>query len=528
MKPARDIMKRYQGTVDVCIVGAGAAGSTLAKSLAEAGLSVVVLEAGPWLDTQQDFINDELSMLGKLDWDDLRISGGNHPISLGRINTGRAVGGSTVHFTSIKLRLHPEDFLRGSRQGDGPDWPITYEELAPYYQKVEKFLGVSGPAYFPWGAFHGPYPQGELPLSAGDEVIARGFEKLHLRWCMAPHAVLTEGKDGRSPCMYYGFCVNGCKSDAQSTALVTWIPDAVKAGAEIREGCFAVRINLDSNGSARSVTYLHEGRETEQAARIIIVSCYSIETPRLLLNSACGQFPDGLGNRSGQVGRNLMVHPQAEVYAHFPEPLDHFITPPVGVMTQDSYGTQSGRGFSGGYTMVRNAHFPIDFITTLLTGNPHLWGPRLFQVMDGYTHWTSLVAMNEMLPREENRVTLAQEVDQNGIPVAQVTMNYNENDSNLLAASARHAEEVLQAAGADQILNTTGSGHLLGTCRMGNDPNTSVVDRYCRSHDIPNLYICDGSVFVTEGAVNPSLTIEALALRTADRILGGRSGRNWR
>ena len=148
--------------------------------------------------------------------------------------------------------------------------------------------------------------------------------------------------------------------------------------------------------------------------------------------------------------------------------------------------------------------------------------------MDGYTHWTSLVAMNEMLPREENRVTLAQEVDQNGIPVAQVTMNYNENDSNLLAASARHAEEVLQAAGADQILSTTGSGHLLGTCRMGNDPNTSVVDQYCRSHDIPNLYICDGSVFVTEGAVNPSLTIEALALRTADRILGGRSGGKWR
>ncbi|MBM3925669.1 MAG: GMC family oxidoreductase [SAR202 cluster bacterium] len=519
MKPSRDIMKHHTGPVDVCIVGAGAAGSTLAKTLAEGGMSVVVLEAGPWLDTQQDFVNDELAMLGKIDWDDLRISGGNHPISLGRINTGRAVGGSTIHFTSIKLRLHPQDFLRGSMQGSGPDWPLTYDDLSPYYRKAEEFLSVFGPHHFPWGGFHGPYPHGELPLSAGDEVIARGFEKLGMRWTMSPHAILTGTKDGRSPCMYYGFCVNGCKSDAQSTALVTWIPAAVRAGAEVRDNSFALRINVDDNGHAKSVTYLHEGREAEQQAKIIIVSCYSIETPRLLLNSATGQCPDGLCNRSGQVGRNLMVHPQTEVYGRFPGPMDHFITPLVGIISQDPYGTQKGRDFTGGYSMVRNAHFPIDFIATLLTGRPDLWGKKMFDVMDHYTHWTSLVTMNEMLPRQDNRVTLARETDKNGVPVAHVTMSYDDNDNKMLQAAARHGEEVLRAGGADEILHTTGSGHLLGTCRMGMDPNTSVVDPFCRSHDVRNLFICDGSVFVTAGALNPSLTIEALALRTADHIL---------
>lgn len=513
-------MRRHQGPVDVCIIGAGAAGSVLARSLAEGGLSVVVLEAGPWLDTQRDFVNDELAMLGKVDWDDLRISGGNHPVTLGRINTGKAVGGSTVHFTSIKLRLHPEDFNRGAVQGMKLDWPLAYGDLAPYYKKVEDFLGVSGPRDFPWGDFHGPYPQGQLPLSAGDEAIARGFEKLGMRWRMAPHAILTGQKDGRSPCMYYGFCVNGCKSDAQSNALVTWTPAAVAAGAEIRDSSFAVGINLDDQGQAKSVTYLHEGREMEQEASIIIVSCYSIETPRLLLNSASSLFPDGLCNRSGQVGRNLMVHPQAETYAHFPEPLDHFVTPPVGVMSQDAYGKRSEQGLPGGYTMVRNAHFPIDFITTLLSGNPDLWGEKLFDVMDEYTHWISLVTMNEMLPRPGNRVTLASDLDQNGVPVASVNMDYEEGDLELLGISGQHGEEVLRAGGADKILHTTGSGHLLGTCRMGDDPETSVVDRWCRSHDVPNLFICDGSVFVTAGALNPSLTIEALALRTADHILG--------
>jgi choline dehydrogenase-like flavoprotein len=513
MKPQRDTMKRYDGAVDVCIVGAGAAGSTLAKELAEGGLSVVVLEAGRWLDTQEDFLNDELSMLGTLDWDDIRLSEGENPLMLGRANTGRAVGGSTVHFTAMKLRLHPDDFKLRTNEGIAVDWPFDYDELEPYYDKAEDFVGVSGPRDTPWPGNRHSYPQGELPLNAGDEMIAEGFEKLGIQWRMTPHAVLTGEKDGRSPCMFYGFCVQGCKSDAKGSALVTWVPAAVKAGAEFRESCFAVRIETSADGLATGVSYLQDGELKQQRAGIVIVSCYSIETPRLLLNS-------GLANGSGQVGRNLMVHPASIGYGRFDRPLDNFITPPVGIMTQDPYGTQPEKPFKRGYLLNRYSMFPIEFVTTLVDAHPEICGPRMHEVMDQYPYWTLLTSQNEMLPRSDNRVVLSDVPDANGVPVAKVTMSYDDNDKAMLKHSDRYVEEVLRAAGAEEVLMVPGQYHLLGTCRMGENPAESVVDPDCRSHDVPNLFVCDGSVFPTIGSVNPSLTIEAIALRTAERLLG--------
>lgn len=521
MKPMRDVMRRHTGRVDVCIVGAGAAGSTLAKELAEGGLTVVVLEAGKWFDTQEDFLNDELEMYPALNWDDPRISDGEDALQLGRTNTGRAVGGTTVHFTSMKLRLHPDDFNVYSTEGIGVDWPFGYDELEPYYERAEDFIGVSGPRHVPWPGNRKSYPQGELPLNAGDEVLAKGMEKLGIQWCMTPHAILTGEKDGRSPCMFYGFCSQGCKSDAKSSALVTWVPAAVKAGAEFREECFATRIETNSAGLATRVVYLHNGIEYGQEADLVIVCCYSIETPRLLLNSANSQFPDGLCNRNGLVGKNLMVHPASIAFGHFPEPLDNFVSPPVGIMSQDDYLTRPERDFKRGFLLNRYSMFPIDFITTLLEENPDLWGPRLFEVMDDYPHWTILTSQNEMLPRESNQVKLSKELkDKHGIPVAHVTMSYDDNEKAMLRHTDKVVRDVMEAAGAEQVLLARGAYHLLGTCRMGTDPERSVVGPSCRSHDIPNLLICDGSVFPTIGAANPSLTIEALALRTAAQMLG--------
>lgn len=520
MKPPKEQMRRYQGAVDVCIIGAGAAGSTLAKELAGGGLKVVVLEAGDWLDTQEDFINDELAMLGVLDWEETRISDGTDPIPAGRPNTGKGIGGSTIHFTAMKLRLHPDDFHLRTTEGIGEDWPFGYEELRPYYEAVEDFVGVSGPHDMPWPGNRHKYPQGELPLNAGDQVLAKGFEQLGMQWRMTPHAILTGPKEGRSPCMYYGFCMNGCKSDAKGSALVTWVPAAVKAGAEFRERCHVTRIECGPDGRAQRVLYMHEGREHSQEAAMFVVSGYSIETPRLLLNSASAQFPDGLANSSGMVGRNLMVHPASIAYGRFGEPLDNFIAPPVGIMTQDPYGTQAGREFRRGYMLNRYAYFPIDFITTLLEDNPDLWGPELFQLMDTYSHWTILTSQNEQLPSLDNRVTLSDEKrDQYGLPVAHLTMNYNDDDRRMLDHARNLNEQVLKASGADRVLHAKSAYHVLGTCRMGSDPAASVVDPFCRAHDIPNLFVCDGSVFVTQGAVNPSLTIEAIAMRTARHIL---------
>ncbi|MDQ3672165.1 MAG: GMC family oxidoreductase [Actinomycetota bacterium] len=248
------VMRTHDGSVDACIVGCGAGGSVLAKELAEGGMSVVVLEAGDWIDSLEDMVNDELSMIGPLDWDDLRISDGDDPIKTGRVNTGRAVGGTTVHFTAMSLRLDPSDFEIATRDGVGVDWPFGYDELAPYYSEVERTLPVSGPRRSAWPS-GAPYPHGALPWSAKDHTLAAGMDELGLHVEMTPHAIATTPVDGRSACMFYGFCIDGCKSDAKGGMQVTYVPKAVAAGAEIRANCFATRIETE-RGQVSGVTYL--------------------------------------------------------------------------------------------------------------------------------------------------------------------------------------------------------------------------------------------------------------------------------
>lgn len=503
----RRTMRRHDGRVDACIVGCGAAGAVLARLLAEGGMSVVVLEAGDWLDSRTDMVNDELSMLGALDWDDLRIVDGDDPIKTGRVNTGRAVGGTTVHYTAVAVRLHPDDFRVRSNDGVAVDWPFGYEELEPFYAEVERTLPVSGPrrSPYPSGA---PYPHGELPWSTKDLVIGKGLDALGLHVEMTPHAIATGNVNGRSACMYYGFCMDGCKSDAKGGTHVSYVPAAVAAGAEIRPGCFATRIETRS-GRAAGVAYLQDGEERFQAADRVFVCGYAIETPRLLLNSG------NLANSSDQVGRNLMVHSGPIAYGRFDQPLDSFVTPPVGVMTMDPYGTQTGRDFVRGFWMNTYCQFPINFAQALVHGNPDLWGRELMDVLDEYAHWGMLATLGEVLPNPENRVTLADERDEHGVPVARITFSFGDNDRAIVEAERELAVRALEAAGATRTLTSDGTHHVLGTCRMGTDPETSVVDPGCRSHDVPNLWICDGSVFPTCGAVNPSLTIQALATRTA-------------
>ena len=509
----RRVMRHHDGIVDACIIGSGAAGAVLAKELAEAGMTVVVLEAGRWLDTRRDFVNDELSMLGTVDWDDVRITDGNDPLKLGRVNTGRAVGGTTVHYTAAALRLDPTDFDIASRDGVGVDWPFGYDELAPYYAQVERTLPVSGPRSSAW-ASGAPYPHGELPRSAKDDVLAIGFDKVGYRVEMTPHAIATGPVDGRSACMYYGFCMDGCKSDAKGSVNVNYLPKAVAAGAEIRAECFVTRIET-AGGRATGVTYLHDGDEQFQAADRVIVCGYAVETPRLLLNSG------NLANSSDQVGRNLMVHSGPVIYGHFDRPLDSFITPPVGIITRDPYPSDPGRrGFARGWLFNTYAQFPVNFAHSVAGDNPDLWGHDLMEVLDDYAHWGLIAGLGEVLPSADNRVTLAEEVDDHGVPVARVTFSYGDNDRALIAAMTDDGTRIMEAADADRVLVSQGTHHVLGTCRMGADPATSVVDANCRTHDIDNLWVCDGSVLPSVGAVNPSLTIQAIATRTANHMIG--------
>jgi choline dehydrogenase-like flavoprotein len=513
----RGIMRRHDGPVDACIVGCGAAGAVLAKELAEGGWSVVVLEAGDWLDSREDFVNDELSMLGPLDWDDLRIVDGDDPLKTGRVNTGRAVGGTTVHYTAVALRLRPDDFRVHSTDGVAVDWPFGYDELAPYYAEVERTLPVSGPrrSAYDSGA---PYPHGALPWSAKDHVLGAGLDALGLHVEMTPHAIATGNVNGRSACMYYGFCMDGCKSDAKGGTHVSYVPAAVAAGAEIRPGCFATRIESE-RGRVTGVAYLEGGEERFQPAARVFACGYAIETPRLLLNSG------NLANSSDQVGRNLMVHSGPIVYGRFDRPLDSFVTPPVGVMTMDTYPSDAGRGFVRGFWMNTYSQFPINFAQSLTGGNPELWGRDLMDVLDEYANWGLLATLGEVLPSPDNRVTLADELDDNGVPVARITFSFGDNDRAIVEAERELAVQAMEAAGATRVLTSDGTHHVLGTCRMGDDPETSVVGPDCRSHDVESLWICDGSVFPTAGAVNPSLTIQAIATRTARLALAGAAER---
>jgi choline dehydrogenase-like flavoprotein len=515
--------------VDILIVGAGAAGGVLCKELAEAGFKVVVLEAGPHWVPERDFVSDEKGA-SKLYWTDPRVTAGSDPIELGANVTGKGVGGSTVHYSMVALRMHRSDFMVRTLDAIAEDWPITYADLEPYYDEVERELGISGPLTWPWDPpRRGPYPYREHPFNSVAQLFIKGCERLGVTWAPCPLATISAPKDGRPPCVYRGFCVYGCSTNAKSSTLVTYIPKAIRAGAEIRANCMATRVNLAPNGRARSVTYIRtiedgagQGRqiEEEQEAGIVILSCYSIETPRLLLNSAQAGHPDGLVNSSGLVGKGLMVHPAHIVYGRFPEVIYQYKAPPTLALSQHFYETDPKNDYARGFTIEPIGPFPAAFARQA-QASLGLWGEELRRFMLDYNHYAGWGIVGECLPDDRNTVTLdPHDKDQYGLPVARVTFAWGDNDKKLISAGIDKQRELLEAAGAEVTWTAGDTAHILGACRMGSDPSNSVVDEWCRAWDVPNLFICDGSVFVTSAAVNPSLSIQALAARTADYIAG--------
>jgi choline dehydrogenase-like flavoprotein len=292
--------------VDVVVVGVGSAGGVLVQRLARAGLHVVGIEAGPFWDTERDWVSDEAGS-HKLYWTAARVVGGKNPIALGANNSGHGVGGGSVHWAGFTPRFHPSDFRIFTDDGVGADWPLTYADLRPYYEILEREIPVSGPAHFPWGDPHGytygPHPSGEVT-----NVLVRGCTKLGIRVVAGGPVAINAGAHADRPhCIYRGFCIQGCKVGAKQSTLVSHVPDAIDHGAEIRAGSMVSRIAV-AHGRVTGVHYFDvDGQEHFQRARLVIVSGYAIETPRLLLNSACADFPDGLANSSGTVGKYLMV-----------------------------------------------------------------------------------------------------------------------------------------------------------------------------------------------------------------------------
>ena len=510
--------RKYKEDADICIVGAGAAGGVLAYELSKAGLKVVVIEAGPFWNPQTDFASDELSMTG-LGWQETRMVSGSDPLQMGHNNSGRGVGGGTTHFTGVFLRFHESDFRTKTVDGVGEDWPISYEDLAPYYDKIEKEIAVSGPKHFPWGPFNGPYPYPERePLSANAEIFRIGCEKLGLRSVVAPLAINSAPFDGRPPCINRGFCNQGCLPNAKFSTLIHHIPKAIQLGAEVLSDCMVTQVLMDKEGLVTGVTFVHEGHTYEQKARIVILASFVVETPRLLLHSANSRFPDGLANSSGWIGKAIMPHSSNDAYGKFDEEIRLYKGTPVLATTQEFYESDPSRGFSRGYTLHAHGSRPVEMAKGI-SKSAKLWGPALRQAMLDYNFYGRITLVGEVLPDPANRVTLAEEKDDFGIPRAHVAFSYGENDHKLIAHAVAKMNEIIEAAGGTPAFVTDDTAHLMGGCRMGVDPTTSVTNSFGQTHDIPNLFIAGASLFVTSGGGNPTNTVMALAARSADYIV---------
>jgi choline dehydrogenase-like flavoprotein len=511
-------MRQYaeKEAVDFVIVGAGAGGATLACRLAERGFSVIVFEAGPFWRPLDDFASDELAQQD-LFWTDERLIGGDDPIALGGNNSGRGVGGSTVHYSMIALRFRPEWFKSRSLLGYGVDWPIDYADIAPYYEEAEQALAVAGPVRYPWGPARRRYPYRPHEVNAAGLVLARGAEKLGVQWAATPLTTVSAPRGRSPPCVYRGFCNYGCSTNAKQSALTVWIPRALRAGAEVRDLAMVGRIET-ARGRASGVAYHREGAWRFQNARNVVVAGYAIETPRLLLNSAGPSAPDGLANSSGLVGTHLMTHAGPGAWATFEEEIRWYKGPPNMAVTEHWNYSDAGKDFYGGYAFMSQGPLPMAWAQTLATSRG-LWGVALRDEMRKYNHMAGFVPVGETEPRPQNRVELCDETDRFGLRIPKVIFSYSENDRRLQRHAVRFMSQTLAAAGGYDIwTNYKDTSHLLGTCRMGDDPETSVVNADGRSWDVPNLWICDGSLFPTSGGVNPSLTIQALACRAAARI----------
>jgi choline dehydrogenase-like flavoprotein len=512
-------MREYALTdpVDFVIVGTGAGGATLACRLAEHGFSVVALDAGPYFRPLEDFASDE-SEQTKLYWTDDRVVDGENPLELGSNNSGKAVGGSTVHFAMVSLRFRPEWFKSRSLLGYGADWPLDWREMWAYYAEVEDALKIAGPINYPWGPPRPRYPYRAHELNAAARALADGCEALGIKWTETPIATLSSPRGLAHPCVYRGFCVSGCSTNAKQSALVTWIPRAIAAGAEIRDLAMVGRVETDDHGLASGVHYHRNNAWHFQRARNVVVAGYAIETPRLLLNSKSSRFPDGLANRSGLVGKNLMVQSNQAVWGTMNREVRSYKGPPSLALTEHWNYEDDGKDFFGGYCYMSQGPLPQLWANTLLSARG-LWGSRLISEMEHYNHVVGLKIVGEMLPQERNCVSLAEQTDQYGLPIPRVSYSWCDNDRRLIEHSLSFMTQALEVIDAKDLWRQQDDTcHLNGTARMGFDPQTSVVNADCRSWDVQNLWICDGSVFPTVGGVNPSLTIQAIACRTADRI----------
>ncbi len=510
------VMKTYNiiETVDAVVIGTGAGGAPLLSRLAKAGLKVVALEAGSFWNPATDFATDEVAQ-SKLFWNDERLSAGNNPLAFGNNNSGIGVGGSTLHFTAYTPRPQADDFNLYSEFGVGKNWPIGYDDLERYLDEIEQFIGVSGPSFYPWGKErNSSYPLAPLPLNGAAQLMEKGCKSLGITTSPAPNAALSakyyqEGIGWRNACTNRGFCQAGCTTGGKSSMDVTYIPFAMHFGAEIRDNCFVTQLDAKDN-KITAVAYTKNGVEYRQRCKHLFLCAGAIETPRLLLMNE-------IANSSGQVGKNFMAHTGLQIWGQFEEDIRPFKSIPGSLISED-YHRPKEVDFAGGYLLQSIGVMPVTYASQMARGRG-LWGDAFMQAMRGYNHTAGINILGDCLPYKENFVELSDEKDERGLPKPRIHFTSMENEKRLTFHANTIMREIWKEAGATDVWAFDRNAHIIGTCRMGNEADKSVVNQECRSHDVPNLYIVDNSVFPSALSVNPALTIMAVSLYAADCFL---------
>jgi choline dehydrogenase-like flavoprotein len=498
----------------VVVVGSGAGGGILANELAQKGVDVVCLEAGPRL-TLSDIVNDGDTMFGRLTWLDKRVGTGELNPSL-PLWVCKTVGGTSVHWAGAALRFQEHEFktrtIYGQIQGANMlDWPLSFQELEPFYDKAEDKLGVTGTHGIP-----------RLPGNNNYKVLAAGAKRVgYTEFHSGNMAINSEPRDGRPACHQIGFCMSGCAIGAKWSTLYTEIPKAEATGHfELRPESMALSITHDASGMVTGVIYADKaGNHHEQKARAVCVAGNSVETPRLLLNSASSKYPDGMANSSGQVGRNFMRHMSGTVYAIMPGRVNFERGTQMAGIVKDEARFDPKRGFAGGYEIETLPGFGLAGIATNLI--PGAWGPDYTRIIEMYDHFAGMWLVGEDLPQQGNGVTLhATEKDQHGLPVPVVHFTDHANDFAMRNHAFKAGRAIYESLGATEVfeLPPFPSTHNMGTCRQSENPRDGVCNSFGQSHDIPNLFISDGSQFTSSGAENPTLTIAALAIRQAGYV----------
>ncbi|RFA20081.1 ribonuclease BN [Subtercola boreus] len=498
--------------VDVVVVGTGAGGAPLLARLAERGLKVIALEAGPNLDPD-DFTNDEVEA-PRINWMSERLSGGEAPTAFGPNNSGWGVGGGTLHWGAFTPRPDIRDLRLQSETGVGADWPIDHAELIRYIVDVERTIGVSGPSSYPWDTER-EYLEPPVDRNAPADLMALGCSRLGIRATDAPAAILSRSRDQahhgrRLASQNLGSIHQGERYGTKATTALTYLPAAVAAGAEIRADAMVHGIERDELGRVTGVVYRQNGIEKRQRCATLVLAGGGIETPRLLLNT-------GIGNSSGLVGRNFLAHGAVQVWGRFDEQIRGYRGYPSALISED-FVRPEGVTFAGGYLLQSLGVMPLTYATTLVRGGG-LWGSELLDALDSYRHMAGIGINGECLPAEGNRLVLSDETDEWGVPRAVVTFTPGPNEQAIDEHATATMTRILEAAGARDTQVFARTAHTLGTCRMSDDPAAGVVDGDGRSHDVPNLWICDNSTFPSALTANPGLAQMALSLRTADRML---------